>query len=186
MEVLEAIRKRRSIRRFTDYYVTDDEIRELLEAARWAPSWANTQVWEFVVVRDKAQIEKIAACYPELNPAVKCTKNASALIALCARKNVSGCYDGKNTTKFSEWFMFDLGLAAQNICLRAHDMGLGTVVVGLLDHDRCGKALELPDDYDVAVVIPVGRPAVAGKDGPPRKELAACTHLNSFGRPLFM
>ena len=80
MEVLEAIRKRRSIRRFTDYYVTDDEIRELLEAARWAPSWANTQVWEFVVVRDKAQIEKIAACYPELNPAVKCQEERIRLL----------------------------------------------------------------------------------------------------------
>ncbi|HPV42751.1 MAG TPA: nitroreductase family protein, partial [Spirochaetota bacterium] len=49
MELKEAILKRRSIRKFTDYQVTDAEIDELLEAARWAPSWANTQVWEFVV-----------------------------------------------------------------------------------------------------------------------------------------
>ncbi len=185
MELNEAIMKRRSIRRFTEYYVTDEEIGTLLEAARWAPSWANTQVWEFIVVRDGERIQQVASTYSELNPAIKVTKSATALIIACAKTGVSGCYDGKDTTKFSCWYMFDLGLAVQNICLRAHDIGLGTVVVGLLDHDKCRKVLSVPQEYEVVAVIPVGKPAVAGKDGPPRKALKDFVHLNSFGTPMY-
>ena len=54
MELQEAIQKRRSIRRFTDDFVTDDELRNIFEAVRWSLSWSNTQAWEFVVVRRKA------------------------------------------------------------------------------------------------------------------------------------
>lgn len=185
MELHDAILKRRSIRRFTDHYVTDDEIAKLLEAARFAPSWANTQAWEFIVIRDRETIEKVAGTYNELNPAVKCSKAASVLIAACAKRGVSGCYDGKDTTKFSSWYMFDAGLAVQNLCLRAHDLGLGTVIVGLLDHDACKKILSVPDEYEVVVVIPVGKPAVAAKDGPPRRELKDFAHLDRFGNPMY-
>ena len=59
MELMEAITHRRSVRKFTDYYVTDEEIREMLNAARLAQSWANTQVWEFIVVRDRDLIKKV-------------------------------------------------------------------------------------------------------------------------------
>jgi nitroreductase len=186
MDLQEAIIRRRSVRRFTEYYVTDAEITGILEAARWAPSWANTQVWEFIVVRDKDTIQKVADSYTELNPAIKCTKAASVLIVACAKKGVSGCYDGKDTTKFSTWYMFDLGLAVQNICLKAHELGLGTVVVGLLDHDKCRNVLSVPDDHEVVAVIPVGRPAVAGKEGPPRKEMKSFIHLDRFGNRTFM
>ncbi len=71
MELQQAIVERRSIRRFTDYYVTDDEIKQILEAARMAPSWANVQPWEFIVVRDKTLIEKITQTYSPNNPARK-------------------------------------------------------------------------------------------------------------------
>ena len=58
MELQEAILKRRSVRKFTEEIVTDDELRQIFEAVRWSPSWANTQVWEFIVVRDKDLIKK--------------------------------------------------------------------------------------------------------------------------------
>ena len=60
MELQEAILKRRSIRKFTEELVTDEELRQIFEAVRWSPSWANTQTWEFIVVREKALIEKVA------------------------------------------------------------------------------------------------------------------------------
>lgn len=180
MELMDAIRGRRSIRRFTEQPVTHDEIKEILDAARQAPSWANTQAWEFVVVRDRARIEAIAGSYVEKNPATKCTLSASAVIVACARSGVSGCYGGKDLTKFPHWFMFDLGMAVQNLCLRAHEMGLGTVVVGLLDHTACSKAIALPEGVESVVVIPIGRPAVAAKEGPPRKPLGEICHLDSF------
>lgn len=182
MELNEAIIKRRSVRKYTDYRVTDDEIRAVLEAARFAPSWANSQVWEFIVVRDPAVIRGISATFSEFNPARKHSESASALIVACAKKGVSGCKGGgEDVTKFSNWYMFDLGLAVQNLCLKAHELGLGTVIVGYLDHDKCKALLALPDEYEVVVVLPIGKPAVAGKEGPPRRELREFVHRDRFG-----
>ncbi len=181
MELQQAIVERRSIRRFTDYYVTDDEITMILEAARMAPSWANTQPWEFIVVRDKTVIEKITDTYSPNNPARKCSMSCTALIVVCAKKNLSGCKEGKQVTCLPNWYMFDVGMAVQNLCLKAHELGLGTVVVGFLDHEKCNEILGVPSDTTVVVTIPVGKPEVSGKQGPPRKELAEFVYLNSYG-----
>ncbi len=181
MELTDAILQRRSVRKFSDYVVTDDEIRQLMEAARWAPSWANTQVWEFVVIRERGLIEQVAGTYVDKNPATRCSLGASALVVACARTGVSGCYEGKDVTKLPNWFMFDLGIAVQNICLKAHDLGLGSVVVGLMDHDACKKIIGLPDGYEVVAVLPLGKPLTGPRQGPPRKELKDFVHLNRFG-----
>jgi nitroreductase len=182
MELTDAILHRRSVRKFTDYIVTDEEIKKLLEAARLAQSWANTQVWEFVLVRDKGIIEKVVGTYADKNPGTKCSLSASVLIVACAKTGVSGCYGGKEVTKFPDWFMFDLGIAVQNLCLTAHELGLGTVVVGLMNHDACKKVIGLPDGYEVVAVLPVGKPLAELKQGPPRKELKDFVHLDTFGK----
>lgn len=183
MELQEAIDTRRSVRKYDEYYVSDDELKKILDAARQAPSWSNTQVWEFIVVRDKELIEKVVSTYSEKNPAKRGSLSASALIVACARTDKSGCYNDKQMTKFSSWFMFDLGLAVQNLCLKAHEMNLGTVIVGLMDHDACKNVLSVPEGYEVVAVIPVGRPASAPKPGPGRKEFKDFVHLNTFGNP---
>ncbi|MCL1981273.1 MAG: nitroreductase family protein [Proteobacteria bacterium] len=188
MELQEAILNRRSVRRFTDEAVTDQQLRQIFETVRMSPSWGNTQVWEFVVVRDKELIQKITATYQMdkgTNPATKCSQAASALIVVCAKTGVSGCYGGVDNTKFSNWFMFDLGIATQTLCLRAHEMGLGTVVVGLLDHEACRRLITLPDGYEAVAVLPIGRPAVEQKAGPPRKQVADMVYRDAFGTKMF-
>jgi nitroreductase len=181
MNLDEAILGRRSVRKFDDHYVSDDEIRALMEAARWAPSWANTQAWEFVVVRDRGLIEQVTGTYVEKNPATKCSQAASALIVACAKDGVSGCYGGQDLTAIQKWYMFDLGMAVQNLCLKAHELGLGTVIVGFLDHQACKKILDVPAGYEVVAVLPVGRPPAPVKAVPPRKELSRFVHLDKFG-----
>ena len=181
MELNEAIMKRRSIRKFTDYYVTDGEIKEIIETARWAPSWANTQSWEFIIVRDKKLIEAVTDTYSEKNPAANCSKTASVLIVSCAKKGIAGYKDGVMRTKFPDWFMFDLGMAVQNISLKAHELGLGSVVVGLFEHDACRRILDVPDDFEVVVVVPIGKPAVKAKEGPSRKEQKDFVYTDKFG-----
>ncbi len=181
MELAEAIKNRRAVRKFTDHYVADAELREVLDAARHAPSWANTQVWEFIVVREQELIGQVVETYSATNPARQCSMTASALIVACAKSGISGCKQGKGSTKFHEWFMFDLGLAVQNLCLKAHELGLGTVVVGSMNHDACKKLLMLPDGYEVVVIIPIGKPDGPVEKAPGRKELKAFVHLNKFG-----
>ena len=183
MELQETILNRRSIRKFTDYFVTDNEIKQVLEAARWAPSWANTQVWSFVIVRDKNIIEQINETFSNTNPARSGSKSASALIAVCAKKGLSGCRGGAEITSISNWFMFDLGLAVQNLCLKAHEIGLATVIVGLLDHQFCKRIISVPGDYELAAIIPIGKSAESDRKTPPRKTIESMTYLNEFGKP---
>jgi len=185
MELQEAIIKRRSVRKFTPDVVTDDELRQIFEAVRWSPSWANTQAWEFVVVRNKELIQRVTATYAEKNPARMCSLAASALIVVCAKTGLSGCFGGKNATKHANWFMFDLGIATQTLCLKAHELGLGTVIVGLIDHDACKKLIGLPENYEVAAVIPIGVPDVELKMNPSRKTLSEMVHLDAFGKKMF-
>ena len=185
MELQEAILKRRSIRRFTEYPVSDEDLRQIFEAVRFAPSWSNTQVWEFIVVRDKSTIEEVVSTYIDKNPATKCSLAASALIVACAKAGVSGCYDGQEATAIHNWYMFDLGLAVQTLCLRAHELGLGTVVVGLMNHDACKKVLSVPDGHEVVAVIPIGKSAVPPREGPPRKLVSEMVYLDTFGKPMF-
>jgi len=129
MELHDAIITRRSVRKFIDYYVTDEEINKILEAARWAPSWSNTQCWEFIIIRDRDTINKIVETYSETNPARNVSESATVLIAFCGKSNLPGFRDGVKRTKFDSWYMFDAGIAVENMLLTAHDLGLGSVVV---------------------------------------------------------
>ncbi len=179
MNIMEAIRERRSIRRFTDEYVSDEQVRQLLDAVRWAPSWANSQCWEVIVVRDndvKLQLQEILS--PK-NPAGPAMTQASVIFVMAAEAKKSGWYKGLLVTKFNEWFMYDLGIATQNICMAAHGLGLGSVVVGLFDHERAGKILGVPEGYDVVSMIPVGYPDHA-PSAPKRREIDEFAHFDKF------
>ena len=182
MELHDAIMTRRSVRKFTDYYVTDQEINKLLEAAQWAPSWSNTQCWEFIIIRDRETIKNVAGTYSETNPARKCTESASVLIAFCGRSDLPGFKDGIKKTKFDSWFMFDLGIAVQNILLTAHNIGLGSVVVGSMDQEKCATLLNVPSPYELIGILPVGKPVEFKKEGPRRREISEFSHREKFGK----
>ncbi|BEQ15749.1 nitroreductase family protein [Desulfoferula mesophila] len=174
MELMQAIRERRSIRKFDDRPVSDEVVARLMEAVMFSPSWANTQCWELVQVKDPARREGLQHTLSKGNPATKAIVSAPALFVICARLEASGYYNGKVTTKFGDWFMFDLGIACQSLCLAAFDQGLGTVVVGLFDHDAAGKVINLPSGYEVVAMIPAGYPAQevkAPKRRPPEEFL---------------
>jgi nitroreductase len=104
---------------------------------------------------------------------------APVVFALCGKLNTSGYYKGEVTTKFGDWFMFDLGIAAQSLCLVAHDLGLGTVIVGLLDHEKTRHVLGVPQGYEVVALIPVGYPAKESP-APRRREIGEFTHRDRF------
>jgi nitroreductase len=179
-ELMEVIRSRRSVRAYENREVAPEHLATVLEAVKWAPSWANTQCWEIVVVRDPAVRQQLqAALPPKGNPALNAIVQAPVVLALCAQLKRSGFYRGEVTTKFGDWFMFDLGLACQNLCLAAHALGLGTVVVGLFDHARAATALNVPQGYELVALIPLGHPAKS-PGAPARREPAEFTHHERF------
>ncbi|MCK4467468.1 MAG: nitroreductase family protein, partial [Desulfobacterales bacterium] len=113
------------------------------------------------------------------NPAAKSIVAAPVVLAVCGRLGKSGYYKDKVSTKFGDWYMFDLGLATQTICLAACDFGLGTVIVGLFDHDRAKEILNVPAGYELVVLIPMGYPAKI-PSAPKRREMNEFTHYDTF------
>jgi len=179
MELMEAIKTRRSVRNFESKDVSDEQVNQILEAVQWAQSWANTQCWEVIVVRDPETKVKLQETLPKTNPAFKAMTEAPVIFVLCGKLQAAGYYKGQVTTKFGDWFMFDIGIAAQNLCLRVHDLGLGSVIVGLFDHNKAKEVLGVPDGYEVVVMIPVGYPAKV-PSAPKRKEISEFTHYEKF------
>lgn len=183
MEALEAIMTRRSIRKFTDEPVTEEILQQLLDAIRWAPSWANTQAVEVVVIRDKAAKEKIVEILSPNNPSTKGVMQAPVVLVMCARVGKAGYKDGAAVTDKGDWYMFDTGIACQNLALAAHALGLGTVHVGYIDHQALDKYLGLPEDVKSIEVLPIGYPAKVG-NAPPRRELSEFVFNEKYGEKL--
>jgi len=160
MDLMEAIKERRSIRRYEEKSVPEELINKVLEAIRWTPSWANTQCWEVVVVKDIVE--------------------APVLLALCGKLESSGYYKGEAPTKFGDWLMFDLGLVTQSICLAAFSLGLGTLITGLFDHDKAKEIIKVPEGYELVTIIPMGYPAKKPSCAPKRKEISEFVHDDTF------
>ena len=113
-DLMDSIKGRRSVRKYQNKEVPDQLLNQILEAVQWAPSWANTQCWEVVVVKDQGVKDALAEVLPKTNPARKHFAEAPVILVLCGKLNSSGYYKGQVTTKFGDWFMFDLGLATQD------------------------------------------------------------------------
>ncbi len=183
METLEAIRTRRSVRRFLDRPVEPGKLRAVLDAARMAPSWANLQCWRFVVVQDaeaRARISELsyvaeffATAGYKSNPAQKGLAQAPVVIVACADPGRSG------TLRDQQYYMSDLGIAAQNLMLAAHAVGLGTVFVGVFEEEGLSELLGIPAGIRIVGLFPLGYPQDPGKAGPPRKAL---DEIVSYGR----
>jgi len=181
MDVMQAIKGRRSVRKYKPDPVSDMTVEMVLEAARWAPSWANTQCWRFVVVRDPQMRDKLAATLkPETNRAAAAIREAPVTIVACAEKGRAGYYKGEVSTDKGDWFMFDVALAMQNLTLAAYAAGLGTVHVGLFDAREAAIILEVPDNVVVVEMMPLGYPDQE-PTAPPRKELAEIMFKEKYG-----
>jgi len=178
-DFMDILKSRRSVRRFEEKDIPEDLLREVLESVQWSPSWANTQCWEIIRVKDQAIKEKLQETIAPKNPATKAVTGAPVVLALCGKKGTSGYYKDIEVTKFGDWYMFDLGIACQSLCLAAHARGLGTVIVGLFDHLKAKKVLGVPDEYELVALIPVGYPAKV-PPAPKRKDLSEFVHNNSF------
>jgi len=181
MEVIEAIRTRRSIRHYKPDAIPEEKLNAVLEAARWAPSWANTQCWRFIVVRDANVRAKLAETLGE-NPSAGAVRNAPVVIVACAALGVSGYYKGQPATdKGDWWYMFDVALAMQNLVLAAHSLGLGTVHIGLFDAGSVASILKIPEGFRVVEMTPLGYPSREGRPTP-RRELSELVFHETFGQ----
>jgi len=182
MDTFEAIYSRRSVRQYRDTPVPDEVLNRVLEAARWAPSWANTQCTRYVIVKDPETKARLADCLNRGNPATEAIRQAPVVIVACAELGKSGYYKGSAATDRGDWFMFDVGIAMQNLALAAQALGLGTVHVGLIpDSKKVDAVLELPAGVVSVEMTPLGYPSAESK-APPRRELPEIVFCEKYGR----
>ena len=179
MDIRQAIMERRSVRKYTSELVSDEHLQQILEAGRWAPSWANSQCSKFVVVKDAAVKAAIVETFGPGNRNGSIVNSAPVVIVICGELGKAGYKDGEVRTDKGDWYMFDTALAAQNMMLTAHSLGLGTVAMGLFDHAKVAEILEMPSNVSVVLVLPLGHPEGEAKT-PPRKELSEIVFQNKY------
>jgi len=181
MDLMEAIKGRRSIRKYKPDPVPEEVFHTLMNSVRWSPSWANTQCWEVVAIKDPNVKSELATALPKGNPALSSMASAPLVLVLCGKKGISGFYKGQAVTVKGDWLMFDTGIAMQSLCLAAHSLGLGTVVVGMFDHKKAEKILGVPENIEVVALTPLGYPATEGST-PRRKEISEFVFSNHYGK----
>ena len=159
VEVLEAIRTRRSIRKYKDQDVADDLIDQILTAGTWAPSGMDNQPWRFAVIRDK----KLKSDIAKLAEQTKMVENAPVIIPVFFDHNA-----GYDNTKDIQ----TMGACLQNMLLAIHGLGLGGLWLGEIrkNMDKVRVLCGAPEKYELMAVIVLGysaQKAVKGK----RKDL---------------
>ncbi|WP_461208944.1 nitroreductase family protein [Desulfocurvus sp. DL9XJH121] len=147
MDALEAIHTRRSIRKFTGGPVSGEQMETLLRAAMAAPSAGNAQPWQFVVLTDRAVMDKV----PNFHQYAAMIREASAAVLVCGDLSLE---------KYPGFWVQDCAAAVQNLLLAARAMGLGAVWTGIYpDEARVQGARELfglPGNVVPLALIPVG------------------------------
>ena len=156
MELSEALNNRKSTRHYIDKKVDKSLLDEMLSAANLAPSWKNSQTPRFYVATGEKSKNAVREALPEFNR--KNSENASAYIVTTVVLNRSGFdKDGTAVTEIGNgWGYYDLGLASENICLAAKNMGLDSLIMGLRDGEKIRAFLSLPGNEQVVSVIAVG------------------------------
>ncbi len=167
------------MRKFTEEPVSREDLEKVLAAAQWAPSWVNVQPWRIVLVEDPDKKVALQGTLMPKNPAATGMVQAPVLLVLIGERGKSGMYGDTFSTDKGDWYMFDLGIAAQNIALAAHSLGLGTVHVGAIDHKAAAAIVDVPEGFEVVEILPLGHPAFEPKP-PPRKGLEEFVTRETF------
>ncbi len=150
METIKTIMSRRSIRKFKNTPVTDEQIKVLLESAMQAPSSGDGRPWHFVIIKDRQKINALADKVDGGNSMFKEAQVAMLIVADSEKEGFPGFYPQ------------DCTCAAQNLQLATHDLGLGTVWIALWSVkprlDGLNKIINIPENFNPFAIFPVGVP----------------------------
>ena len=144
MNVYTTIKRKRAVRKFLDQPLRDEEIRRILNAARLAQSSKNMQAWNFIAVTRKQTLKNLSECGQW---AGHIAGAALAVAIITPDPNL----------RFN--VMFDAGQAAANMQLAAWELGIGSCLATIYDHERARKLLGFPEDLHIRIAISFGYPA---------------------------
>jgi nitroreductase len=143
MDLFEAIRARRSIRKYRPEAIPDEKLQMILEATRLAPSAGNRQPWHFVLVQDTARKKSLAeAANDQMFLA-----DAAVIVVAVGNPDVS-----------ARWHEKDTMIALEHMVLAATALGYGTCYIGAFDEDAVKRLLKIPEKISVVALLPIGIP----------------------------
>jgi nitroreductase len=184
METLEAISKRASLKnRLSPREIEVEKIAKVLDAARLAPSARNQQPWRFIVVQGKENVENVVTkAFFEFSQGFK---EAPALIFACANPSDDVIHEGR------EYYLFDVGLAFENLLLAATDLGLVTHPMSSVKEDELRKVLNIPGKVRFVAATPLSYPSTGSYneaarerlDKRVRKSLSEIAYSQLWGEP---
>ena len=148
MELMQAIRARRSIRNYLDRPVEEEKLLAVLEAGRLAPSARNMQDWRFIVVSDPATRQRLAEAARDQ----QFVAQAPLVIAACGTSDLV-------MTCGQPAYAIDVAIALDHMTLAAASLGLGSCWIGAFYEDRVKQILAVPPEVRVVALLPLGYPA---------------------------
>lgn len=172
MEFNDVMTGRRSVRRYRQDKVTEEQVDRIVSRARYAPSWKNTQTVRYTAVMDpdlKKEIAETGVFGFKKNNGI--INSAAVVMVVSTVRGISG-YDkdgSASTTKGGHWESFDAGIASYAFCLAAKEEGLGTCIMGLFDEKTISSLIGLPENESISALIALGVPD-EDPDMPKRKE----------------
>jgi nitroreductase len=169
MDVLTAIKTRKSVRKYLKRELEEEKLTAILEAGRLAPSASNRQEWRFVVVRTPEKRAKLAEAANQQT----FIGEAPVVIAACAVTDAHLMRCGQAC------YPIDVAIALDHISLAAVELGLGTCWIGAFDEGQVKKILNIPEEIRVVALMPLGYPSdpsVASKNRLPLKEIIIHDH----------
>ena len=153
MDVWDAIRQKHAVRQYSDVPLPEADARRILEAGRRAQSWTNDQLWNFIAVRDRARLEKLAA----MGNWLRHVSSASMCVVLLLPTE-------HERTVFN---FFDLGQSAAYMQLAAQELGIGSCLGTIHDPEALRRLLKHPPEWQGRLLIAFGYP-LAQESHPPK------------------
>jgi len=167
MELMKAIKERRSIRKYTDKKIPEETIQKIIEAAGWAPSACNIQGWKFIIIDNEYAKQKIVDM-------------GGAEFIKDAPTGILAVYTSQTTNPEYKDYISSCSAAVQNLLLTAHTFGIGTCWVNMLPKKKqLRKLFSIPKHYDIIGYITMGYPAQQPQPQP-RKPISQIMSHNSF------
>lgn len=160
MNILDAVKNRRSIRKFLQKEIPDAILEDLKEALIWAPSAGNLQARKFYFVFEKKTKEKLAIAALNQDFIIK----APLVIVACTDSHIGLHYRERGVNLYA---IQDAAASIMGMMLVSHEIGLGSVWIGAFDETEVSKILNLPDNLRPVAIVPVGYPSSV-PEAPPR------------------
>ena len=172
MEFQTLIENRRSVRKYSpNTDISKEQIQQLIKAALEAPSWKNTETGRYYCVLSedlKQKLRKECLCYA--NNDIK-TEHAALIVTTFVHNRAGFQKDGTPDNEIGNgWGCYDLGLQNENLILKAAELGLSTLIMGLRNADKIREMLSIPESETIVAVIAVGT-ADEEPSRPKRREL---------------